>query len=424
MQMPTVREWLSQVQADLRDGRSVVIVLPDGVDVELLRSALWNAQGDLYFEGIFLSQLDGAEPAAAVERTLALGMGASAAPTVEHLVNRAGLPDVLFLDDFDELAEGARAQWLRFMMQWADVCHGRRFAHRGESEVPPVLCLVAHAAMVPHAIALSDLTRVLLAVQVWWGLPTTLEMRLLCRLAFSHDGSSLNRWQEYMIPSIAGPDLCLTNYMLAQEYHTGAELTEILRRFAVEKNWSDEELEDAWRHGSTWDESYGVQGRLWTYPFFQAWTRGMLYWTPEYGLECHSAVLALLDRIEIVEHRVWRGQAQLMLPQIDEVRLALCVHFTNSYGVDWPYRWLEPRIKEERQTVRQSPFSCQWGHLEFLLRECAALQSESRWYSLVHYARRIRNDLSHYRSISLHEYERLSGEVRRWKKAGTMMAVR
>lgn len=147
----------------------------------------------------------------------------------------------------------------------------------------------------------------------------------------------------------------------------------------------------------------------------------MLYWTPEYGLEFHSAVLAMLDRMEVVEHRVWRSQAQLVLPQIDELRLALCLHLTHLYGSDWPHRWIKPRHREELLGVKSTPYACQWGHLEYLLSNCSALQSDVRWLSLVQCARTVRNELSHYRSISLDEYERLRNEVIDGRKRGLMM---
>ncbi len=42
MQMPTVRQLLDLMLLDLRGGRSVLGLIPEGVDSSLLRSALWD----------------------------------------------------------------------------------------------------------------------------------------------------------------------------------------------------------------------------------------------------------------------------------------------------------------------------------------------------------------------------------------------
>ena len=412
--MPSFQYWLSEVLDHIRDGRSVVIVVPEGVETDVVRAALWSQQGQLYFEGIFLGEQGIHPPVDAVVNALSLDIDG---PQLDRLVMESGLPDVLFLDDFGELAEGARLQWLQFIIRWAEACQGR-FSKASTSTRGPTLCLVTHASSVPVGVPLSTLTNVLLAVQVWWGVPTVLEMRLIARLLCEGGHTSQQRWQECLIPSIAGNDLRLAEYMLVHEFRNVAELVEGLRAFAASRGWREGELNEAWLHGSRWDETSIVSGRLWTYPFFGAWSRGMVYWTPEYGLELHSSGLAALGRNEVVEHRYWRGQAQLIMPQIDEMRLALCADLTRSFGKEWPYRWIPPRNRGEREAVRRSPFACQLGHLEHLLRNCESLRTESRWYPLVSKARTVRNDLSHYRAVSLDTYVQLCREAERGNRDG------
>lgn len=416
--MPSFQYWLSEVVDHLRDGRSVIVVLPDGVDTDVVRAALWAQQDHLYYEGIFLAELGRQRPVEAVVSALALEIDRA---SMDRLVVQSGLPDVLFLDDFDELGEADRVPWLQFIVQWAEACQGKRVSNRGASMRTSTLCLVTHASSLPREVSLSTLTNVLLATQVWWGVPTVLEMRLLARLVCQGGGAFQRRWQECLIPSLAGNDLALAEYMLVHEFRSLPELVEGLLTFAKGRGWSDEDLGDAWLHGSWWDETSIMSGRLWSYPFFGAWARGMVYWTPEYGLEVHSSGLAALGRHEVVEHRYWRGQAQLIVPQIDEMRLALCRTFTRSYGTEWPYRWIQPKNKGEREAVRRSPFACQLGHLEHLLRCCRSLRKESRWYSLVSKARTVRNDLSHYRGVTLDTYMQLCREAERGIREGLAM---
>lgn len=266
--MPSVQQWISQVLDDLQVGRSVLAILPEGVDSDVLRAALWGAQGDLYFEGIFLSQVDERRPAGAVAEALGLRSDAAVLRSVRELVSHTDLPDVMFLDDYDELSEQRRVTWLRFMMEWAEVCQGRQFPNKSDPTVAPALCLVVHASEIPTTVTLSKIPSVLLSIQVWWGVPTTLEMRLLCRLASEPESVAAGRWREFMVPSIAGSDVGLAEYMLVRQFRSGAELMDILRAFSIEKGWTQDELDEAWIIGFPWDEATTIQGRLWNYPFF------------------------------------------------------------------------------------------------------------------------------------------------------------
>lgn len=412
--MPSFQYWLSEVLDHIRDGRSVVIVVPEGVNTDVVREALWSKQGHLYFEGIFLGEQERGWPVDTVVDALSLEIDR---PNLDRLVALSGLPDVLFLDDFDELSEADRIRWLQFIIRWAEACQGQ-FSSGTTSTRVPTLCLVTHASSVPVEVSLSNLTNVLLAVQVWWGVPTVLEMRLIARLLCEDGNSAKQRWQECLIPSIAGNDLGLAEYMLMHEFRSLDELVLGLQAFTANRGWREAELDNACLCGSSRDETPIMSGRLWTYSFFGAWARGMVYWTPEYGLEVHSAGLAALGRNEVVEHRYWRGQAQLIMPQIDEMRLALCASLTRSYGKEWPYRWIRPNNRGELAAVQRSPFACQLGHLEHLLRNCRSLRKESRWYSLVEKARTVRNDLSHYRAVSLDTYVQLCQEAERGNREG------
>ena len=422
IQMPTVRQLLDRILDDLRSGRSVLGLLPEGVDPSLLRSDLLNGleHWDLRIHEVFVPQLDAQISAAALGQTLGIDWGVSTAPrTVENLLRRADLPEILFLDGFDELAEEDRVQWLRFVVQWAEVCQSRHSTDEEGAKILPALCLLAQASKVPPP---PPATNVLLAVHVWWGIPTTLEMRLLCQLASAQDSTPLSRWKEYVIPAIAGSDLCLGDYLWVQAYSTGAELADVLRAFAQERGWTKAELETLSMEGLPREGTPRLEGWPLPSPLYQVWARGMVHWTLDHGLERHSAVLAQLDRQAALDHRLWRGQAGLLLPQIDEARLALCAHLNQRYGQDWPYKWQEPELDPDRRAVRDTPFACQWGHLESLLRNCPNLERERRWSRLASWSRQIRNDLAHYRPISLNDYERFCQEVKRGYQAGLMTA--
>ena len=412
MQVPTARHLLDQMLEDLQRGHSVLGLLPEGVNPSLLRSALRDGleHWHLHTRDVSISQLDPQAPAASLGQALGVVWGASDTPrTVANLLEQANLPEIIFLGGFDELDEDGRDQWLEFVKQWAQACQSRQTT----GEAGPALCLLAQASKLP---APPSSTNMYLSIRVWRGIPTTLEMRLLCRLASEQDSAPLNRWKEHTIPAIAGSDFGLGDYLWAEEYRTGSQLADLLRRFAEkERGWNQDELE-AWsvhnhnlpRDRIAWLESWPLRPDL-----YRAWARGMVHWTPEYGLECHSAVLALLNRREALDHRLWRGQAGFLLPQIDETRLTLCEHLNRYHGQDWPYKWEEPREDRERTEVRATSFACQWGHLKTLLwsQRHRNLAGEQKWRDLVNCSWEIRTQLAHYRPIALKDYEKFCREL-------------
>ncbi len=416
MQVPTARRLLDQIVEDLRLGRSVLVLLPEGVSPSLLRPALWDGlrYWDLHVEEVFISQLDAQQPVAALGQALGVDWKPARTPrTVENLLRQTGLPEVLFLDGFDDLAEEDRGRWLRFLVQWARISQGENPNERDGRSLPPALWLLARGSRVPYP--LPD-TNVLLSVRVWWGLPTVLEMRLLCQLASTESNDPLNRLKEHTIPSIAGPDLELGGYLWGQRHLSGEQLAHALRAFGQERGWTQEELETWPMSCPVGDGEYPLED--WPVAFYRAWARGMVHLTPEHGIERHSAVLALLNRQEALTHRLWRGQAEFLLSKIDEVRLGLCGRLSQEFGDDWAYRWREPETDRELRDVRETPFACQWGHLRHLLKSCPELQRERRWYSLVDCSWRIRTELAHYRPISEREYEKFYWELRRSHQAG------
>jgi hypothetical protein len=144
----------------------------------------------------------------------------------------------------------------------------------------------------------------------------------------------------------------------------------------------------------------------------QLWGRGILSWTPEYGMELSSAALALMGRTDEIRHRLWRAQASILLPLLDGLRLRFCERFTRFYGPDWPVRWEQPQSYWEKIEVQENPLACQWGHLEHLVKNCSGLRAEYRWLHLIDTARVIRNRLSHYQTVEFRSYEALSREIR------------
>ncbi len=243
-----------------------------------------------------------------------------------------------------------------------------------------------------------------------------MEMQLLCRLAEEDDvnDSTIFGWRERILSSIAGCDVHLAEWLWADVFESLDYLTERLVGYATEeREWSVKLLIslniDACR--GRWPENNGRHGLY--LQDLELWGRGVLNWTLDYGVEINSSALALFGWKEEIQHRLWRAQASLLLPQLDNLRLNVCKHLIRNYGPEWPMRW--PKFASERELVeaKENPYSCQWGYLENIIGNNAALKSERGYLPLIQSARFIRNRLAHYRIIDYGNYKKLCFEIRK-----------
>lgn len=126
-----------------------------------------------------------------------------------------------------------------------------------------------------------------------------------------------------------------------------------------------------------------------------------------------EAVLAVLGKKEELSHRLWRGQAELVLPLIDRTRLEICKHFTSFYGSDWPVVKYKPESFQEEKSVRENLLACQLGHLAFLLKNASFISSEEPCASVISLCRWIRNKIAHSSPITFRDFEGFLHEVRK-----------
>jgi hypothetical protein len=233
-----------------------------------------------------------------------------------------------------------------------------------------------------------------------------LELRLLCRGA-DIQADAITQWREHLLPALAGDDVALAASLWDSLSLGTCAIKQQLRLFARQRGWTVESLRD-WGAEGIASTQFHNSGKPQLRPpeaVRALWAHGALSYTPEQGLELHTAAVALLEREEDLQHRLWRGQANLLLPLIDGLRLRLCAHLTRRYGSDWPIRWDKPNSSEELEAVINTPFACQWGYLRHLLRQCSAFRLERVSLPLVERSHRMRNELSHYRPIDFIDFE-------------------
>jgi hypothetical protein len=380
-QLPSVRRFFSVLADDLANRRSLLLLLPVGIEPEeiwaALRGELWRR--DFTVAEVSLASVSkDATPVAVLSEALGIAWSPPDTPrTLGNLLATEPLPDVVLVEHLDHVSASTCQEWVVFLSQWTQACQTR--ADRGASST--ALCMVLPAtAVLPQPPESS----VYLAVHWWWGFPSALEMHMLCRSRSEQDAwDPVARWREYVLPA--------------------------------QRGWTTETLK-AWGAGEGMmaaSRDYRHAQRLPPIEIRSLWAYGALGWTLEYGLELHTAALAVLERREELRHRLWRGQAELLLPRLDQIRLALCDYLTRKHGPEWPIRGHLPDSPEENAAVRHSPLACQWGHLEVLLRHEAWLRAERHWLPLASIARSVRNELAYYRPITFRDFEGVWREIER-----------
>ncbi len=404
-QFHSVQNFLSGLIEDLTDKRSLLVLLPDQVDPTEFASALQAEfrRREFEFEKVSLARLSNSRsyaPVTALSNALGIKWPSADTPhTIMNLMETGNLPDFILLEDAGQLSSQECGVWSSFLVRWAEHCQ-----HRVNQRLPiTALCLVGPAAgMLCHV----PENKVYLVVHWWWGFPSALEMRILCRLTTSvNNWDTMTRWREYVVPALAGNDIFLASNLMELDVLRDVQtINQYLQNFAEQRGW---EAENLLTWGLEEEMSFHDTGYSLMPPrsLHTLWAHGVVGWTLEYGLELHTAVLAVLERREELSHRLWRGQSELILPLVDRTRLEICKYLTSFHGPDWPVREYAPESPQEEEIVRKNPLACQLGHLHFVLKNSSFISSKQRLTTPISLCRWIRNQIAHYRPIAFKDFE-------------------
>ena len=328
--------------------------------------------------------------------------------TVQNLLCCGDLPDVLYVHRI-----GSRLTWTEFIESWAR--EYRKLWNSGNTAMP-VLCVIAK---------LRDFDFVLpeptpgLKFHWWWGFPSMLDIRLACRTASEqYDiNPDIARWREYVLPGLVSSDVQLGEHMwdsvLGDADRIIGDLAEYWDR--LEDTEVSDTIDEAIAVVKADREAYGVGQEL-PQHLRRLWASGGLVYTQEYGLEIHPGLLAHRGRRSSVEHMLWRGQSELLLPVVNEIRLKVCQDLTATYGGDWPVRWVPPYFEADIEEVNRSPLGTELSHINYLLQKLGARNYRHDLYQkrflgdLVLFAKTVRNEIAHYNPVSCQDFVRLCEE--------------
>lgn len=411
--LPNVQWVIQDMVGELTNRRSLLLLLPRQIDEgliwEILRREL--IRRDFWVEEIALTELPKDQEMLTFLLNKLGWSGEGTANPIEHKNSPLlpSLPQILFLNGFNKLPLPMLRSVMEALSWWA---------RRSQSEEAPmchtVLCLIGWGSPALSCVPNDD---VRLAVHWWWGIPTALDIHFLCRLVNRGKGLDLvSRWREDILPAICGNDCDFLEFLWDKIHFNLEDLTPHLTGYANAHGWTRDLLAE-WGANSMADGHNHFTGSSPLQPVKEhmtLWSEGVLQWTPEYGFELHTAALAALGMQESVYHRFWRGQAKLILPIIDQMRLELCNYLGKLYGKDWPLRWSQPESRDDIEALKENPMNIQWGYLCWCLDQLRQLNSVKRWLPFVKDARRIRNDLSHYRPIGFTQLKNFWGKAERF----------
>jgi len=399
------KRFLTSVVRDACDGKTVLVLVPANVDAIAARGRLAYELSEKEFHVLVVNVTGNSPPQTISEAILPFHKKTPPAGDIPSLMSVGGLPDLIFLDGFDDLAETQRKEWMLFLQRWANYC--RIIADRGHKITPLILVTTVRPAdPLPSE-------EMYLSVRCLWGVPSVLETRVICRSMTEGDSlSTSDRWREHVLPAIVGFDLRATRWLWNCVTEGTQAILSALLSYAAEQGWSREFLISI---GAAEFIDSGTNKNI-QHPlgrFQKLWATGAIGWTPENGAELHPSALLLLNKEKEVLHRIWRGEADLLLPFLDQIRLSICDRITKAHGAGWPTRWRNPDSEEERRAVLDSPYACQFGHLHFLVvhMDIPALSQERSLSTLITMSRWARNELAHYRPVNFRDFEGLVREA-------------
>lgn len=404
-ELPSVRLLIEKLADDLANRRSVILLLPRGVNQDWifknLRTKLF--QRDLIYEEISLNNHEkNNNCSATIAEKLNFLNDQGYIPNNPQGLMKFSFPDVVLLKDTEFLSLQTTKQWLNFFSEWSRLNHLNADVGKNQAALGLILSGESVSCEMPG----SD---IYLAVRYWWGTPSLLETRLLCRSTSTYmDKQHLSLlWRECVLSSISAGDLELLSYLWNKWKMNQNGLEALILEYAESITLNRDDAQEA---KEILDNEYKNVNLSLQYPpknLIKSWGLGIVNFLPERGLSLQTMALALLDLWDEAKHRVWNGQSELLLPTIDAMRLQICNYLTRRYGQNWPTLWVYPESNDELAALQQNPSSCQWGHIAKIFSTAPKLRKTKQLANTVKYLRYIRNEIAHFRPIKEYQFSKL-----------------
>jgi hypothetical protein len=383
--LPSSRQWVRRACQDISEGISLLILFPQKTDLPGFIQNLRQCLEGEHFSTIRQIDLRYAQGNTPFDILQQLINGTHDYVYLEQMVNDPSLPDVILITHFEESSTDLQQEWVCGLRRWAEACRTGGSNH--------VLVIPTRSSCINTEKLLPSDVR--LKYRFWMGIPSALETRLICR-QFDEETAAEAYWREYLLASIGGSDLHLCEKLWDDIFLPFDDLFNNLLNYAKEFDIERETVDrllTGWRPKPPGLDSYNSLLNNTNSPI----SFGLAVYTEEYGEEIHSAILAMLNKKEEINHRIWRAQASLILPLIDDVRRRICEYLSNQCRSGW-----------DGQGINWQSGPLEMGSLQKYFSGLPQTAWEKRqWGSGVYQTLQIRNFLSHYKPISFAAYYEL-----------------
>jgi hypothetical protein len=417
--LPSVRALIQHVVTDLVEGKSVVVLLSHTASVQAVRDRIFAdlERGRLDDFDWFDAAADEGVPedllcSAFCSSDSGLMPEDRLARLQKSTRNYYGsgrdheLPAVLFLDQLDQATAAAQERWVAFLERWQAVTR----ANRDTDRQPCRFCVVADASLLRKAPS-ED---VFLTIVHWWGVPSELEMELLCRTLPPADSNLFTfeqRWRGALLPVLAGGDPGLLEELNAGSPTVSKQLRDVLSGYCSRQGWPNYPHKGFCRDIANLIPTFSNEVSF--VPPASAvdlWAAGLLVMSPERGVHVHPAYLCT-DDAKWLDFFDWQAQQRAYFGLMEQGRFAVCRNITEVLGKGWASA-VAPNDPNEEERIQRSDIYCGWGHLSLVLKQ-PWLAAFSNWIGPSGLAKSLRNKLAHAEPTPIENFKEYQTEMLR-----------
>ena len=405
--LPSMRKFIEDIVNTVRTD-SVVVLIPDTISRDMVARLINNRLEVLQLSVRNVPYAIDSGPVMSVSKTLDVDWPSpSTARNVRNLLTHLDFAHVINIRDFNTtqaLDPVQRKQWTDFAVDWV---RERNEVESDDYRTLGRLCLVAKLKDFDFAPPTDESG---LSVLWWYGFPSSLEVRLACRIAAQVDSAEehSSKWREQVLPALVSGDVKLTEHLWDSILGSHEDIMDSLVDYALKEGLSD--CRDWVVQATNRETLYGeplIDKQAPSRNRWELWARGGLVYTAEYGTEVHPALLAFIGHKSEVERRLWRGQAEFLLPILNEIRIRVCDDMTQTFGPKWPVSPTPPPTSYELEAVKDNPRGAELGHIEHLLQNVVAFEEKRDLLPITSQCRTLRNEIAHYRPVSFTEFDDL-----------------
>ncbi|NLV21415.1 MAG: hypothetical protein GXY49_05460 [Syntrophomonadaceae bacterium] len=401
---PEPRRRIRDIAGQLIEGKTIIWFFPETIDPEVYcQEVLYTCESaGMICKKITLMEWQESENILPAE-VLAASMidDKTSLYSIADIMAAENLPEISLVLGVYECAEQDQELWCKAINEW--VSEGKKNQACSIYQNPAALLIPLHNTMLEERLVVD----VFLGFEWFWGWYSQAELRLIARstcrdLGFSTEGAL---WAQYVFVELAGLDPDLLKWLLLNgSIRDGvAELINCLCSYGEKQGWDKQWLTQTLSTGYTGNLARQHNSTLCPpRSLIPIWEKGILNGTPEDGILLSSAALAMLGRKHELEHRVWTGQARLLLPLLDEARRKSCLYLLEQFQ-DWSAYCKEQAGiygRGEADEIDDSGLA-EYATIEAFLNKRSWNNPRSkRLLDSVHKLRSVRNQLAHYRSLS------------------------